>query len=48
MHLTPERIEEIELLMQRLEAIDPADLPEPAADMVTLLAQILEETESDP
>jgi hypothetical protein len=46
MDLTPERIEELELLMQRLEALDPADLPEPAADMVALLSEILEETDS--
>jgi hypothetical protein len=45
MDLSPELVEELELALQRLETIDPADLPEPAADLVDLLSRILEETD---
>jgi hypothetical protein len=45
MDLSAEKIEEIERVLQRLGELDPAELPEPAAELVTLLNEILEETE---
>ena len=45
MDLSPDKIEEIERILQKLEELDPAELPEPAAELVTLLNEILEETE---
>lgn len=44
MDLTPEQIAEIESKLQDLETLDPAELPQPAAELVTLLSQILEES----
>lgn len=43
MDLTPSQIEEIEEKLQRLETLDPSELPEPAAELVALLGRILEE-----
>ncbi len=43
MDLTPEQIEEIESKLGELEALDPAELPQPAADLVAMLAKILDE-----
>jgi hypothetical protein len=45
MDLSPEQIEEINSALERLEAVDPADLPEPAADLVELLSRLLEDTD---
>lgn len=45
MDLTPQQIEEIEQALHKLEALDPAELPEPASQLVALLNEILEETE---
>lgn len=45
MDLTPEQVDEIESMLDELETIDPADLPEPAAELVALLSRILEESE---
>lgn len=45
MDLSPEQIEEIELALSKLEELDPAELPEPAAELVELLNQLLEETD---
>jgi hypothetical protein len=45
MDLTPELIEEIESMLERLEGLDPADLPEPAAELVALLGRILAESD---
>jgi hypothetical protein len=45
MDLSPELIEELELALQRLEILDPTELPEPAADLIELLSRILDETE---
>jgi len=47
MDLSPEHIEEIERALEKLEGLDPADLPEPASELVTLLSRILEETEEE-
>ncbi len=43
MDLSPEQIEEIETALGRLEDLDPAELPEPAAELVELLNRLLEE-----
>jgi hypothetical protein len=43
MDLSPEQIEEIEQAIGKLEELDPAELPEPAAELVELLNQLLEE-----
>ena len=45
MDLSPEQIEEIEQALEKLEMLDPAELPEPAAELVSLLNKLLEETE---
>jgi hypothetical protein len=45
MDLSPEQIEEINLALEKLETMDPADLPEPAAELVQLLSRLLEDTD---
>lgn len=45
MDLSPEKIDEIEQALEKLETVDPAELPEPASELVTLLNRLLEETE---
>ena len=45
MDLTPEEVDEIESMLDQLEKVDPADLPEPAAELVALLSKILEESD---
>lgn len=45
MDLTPKEVEEIESMLEQLETVDPADLPEPAAELVALLSKILEESD---
>jgi hypothetical protein len=47
MDLTPEQIDEIESMLGRLENLDPAELPEPAAELVALLGRILAESDED-
>ena len=47
MDLTPEQIDEIENMLEKLETLDPAELPEPAAELVELLGRILESSEGD-
>lgn len=44
MDITPEQIAEIEAKLRQLEEVDPAELPGPAADLVALLGQILDES----
>jgi hypothetical protein len=44
MDLTPEQIAEIESKLQALERLDPAVLPQPAAELVTLRCEIREES----
>lgn len=46
MDLSPEQIEEISKALEKLETLDPAELPEPAAELVMLLNSILEETDA--
>ncbi len=45
MNLSPEQIEEINEALHKLESLDPADLPEPAAELVELLSRLLDETD---
>lgn len=45
MDLSPHQIEEIEKALEKLETLDPAELPEPAAELVALLSEILDETD---
>ena len=47
MDLTPDQIEEIEAMIEKLETLDPAELPEPAAELVDLLSRILEAPEGE-
>ena len=42
MDLTPAQLEELELALERLSELDPAELPEPASELVDLLTDILE------
>jgi len=42
MDLTESQIEELETALEELETIDPADLPEPAAQLAELLGRILD------
>ena len=42
MDLSAAQLEELELALQRLAELDPAQLPEPAAELVELLTAILD------
>lgn len=46
MDLNDAQIAELEAALQRLEDIDPAELPEPAAELAELLGKILDDLES--
>ena len=46
MDLSEAQISQIEELLARLDAIDPAELPEPAAELASLLSSLLEATET--
>ncbi|HUG08418.1 MAG TPA: hypothetical protein VMP13_05925 [Acidimicrobiia bacterium] len=46
MDLSPQQIDDIEKALEKLETLDPAELPQPAADLVALLSEILDETEN--
>jgi hypothetical protein len=46
MDLSQSQVEEIEQALQRLEEVDPADLPEPAAELADLLSRLLDGMES--
>jgi hypothetical protein len=46
MDLTQDQIDQIEAILSRLAEVDPAELPEPAAELANLLGSILEEEES--
>ena len=45
MDLTPEQIDEIEAMLEKLGTLDPSELPEPAAELVELLGRILDAPE---
>ncbi|MFO7299149.1 MAG: hypothetical protein DIU67_003020 [Actinomycetes bacterium] len=42
MELTPETVAELEELVARIEELDPAEVPEPAARLADLLGRILD------
>ncbi|MDX1468433.1 MAG: hypothetical protein R3258_03770 [Acidimicrobiia bacterium] len=46
MDITDRQMEELESALAQLETLDPADLPEPAAHLASLLASILEQADS--
>ena len=45
MNLSESQIEELEAALEQLEELDPASLPEPAAQLAELLGQILDDLE---
>ena len=45
MDLSESQIEELEAALEQLEALDPASLPEPAAQLAEILEQILDDLE---
>ena len=45
MDLSESQIEELETALEQLEAVDPAILPEPAAQLAELLNKILDDLE---
>ncbi len=45
MDLSESQIEEIEAALEKLEQLDPAQLPTPATELASLLADILEDLE---
>lgn len=45
MEIDEARIQEIEAALEKLEQMDPAELPEPAAELADLLGRLLEELE---
>jgi len=47
MDLSPEEIDQISEALSKLESLDAAELPEPAAELVALLSRLLEETEEE-
>jgi hypothetical protein len=47
MDLSPEEIDQISEALGKLESLDAAELPEPAAELVALLSRLLEETEEE-
>jgi hypothetical protein len=47
MELTQEQIDRLEAALASLEALDPSEVPEPAAELADLLGAILEESEAN-
>lgn len=47
MDLTRDQIEELEAALSRLEQVDPAALPGPAAELAELLGRILDQLEGE-
>jgi hypothetical protein len=45
MDLTQDQIDKLEAALARLEELDPAEVPEPAAELAEILGSILEESE---
>lgn len=45
MEIDEAQIEAIEAALEKLEQMDPADLPEPAAELADLLGRLLEQLE---
>lgn len=46
MDINDTQLSELEEALKRLEELDPADLPEPVAELADLLSRILDEMES--
>jgi hypothetical protein len=46
MELNQSQVDEIERALERLEKVDPAELPEPAAELADLLGRLLDGMES--
>lgn len=46
MELSPDQITEINQALERLQTLDPADLPEPAAELAALLSTLLQEEDN--
>lgn len=47
MNISDETITEIEEKLREIAELDPADLPEPAAELAEMLSALLEEVEGD-
>lgn len=47
MDLSPQQIEAIEEKLNQLSDLDPAELPAPAAELASMLGDILEESEEE-
>lgn len=47
MDISDETITEIEEKLREIAELDPADLPEPAAELAEMLSALLEEVEGD-
>ena len=47
MNLTDAQVAELEEVLKLLEELDPADLPEPAAELAAKLGRILDGTDED-
>jgi hypothetical protein len=45
MEIDQTKVEELEQALEKLEQLDPAELPEPATELANLLGQILEDLE---
>lgn len=45
MEIDEAQIEEIETALEKLEQMDPSELPEPAAELADLLGRLLEQLE---
>lgn len=45
MEIDQAQIEELEAALARLEQVDPADMPQPAAELADLLGRLLEQLE---
>ena len=43
MEIDDAQLQEIEAALEKLEKMDPADLPEPAAELADLLGRLLEQ-----
>jgi hypothetical protein len=46
MKLTDSQVEQLEAALKELEELDPSSLPEPAADLASLLGRILDDLEA--
>lgn len=45
MEIDQTKVEELEQALEKLQQLDPAELPEPATELADLLGQILEDLE---